>query len=76
MQRIWLRPVRPSTGACELYVSVVREVGQAETVAKHPASEHQHGDGARPLARPIQIPRPFQSAPKASHAPIPRPTPQ
>ena len=31
---------------------------------------------ARPLARPIQIPSPFQSAAKASQEPIPRPTPQ
>ena len=44
-------PRRPSTGAATLYVSVVREPGQAEPVAQHPAREHQHRDRRRARSR-------------------------
>src|SRR6478736_1407641 len=48
MGRIWLQPVRPSTGA----LSDVVLAGQSETVAKEPAREHQRRDRGKPARQP------------------------
>src|SRR4051812_3617081 len=76
MQRIWLWPVHPSTGRRRLFGYAWRGWVSPSLSRSNQRASISAATTASPLAKPTQMPTPFQSAAKASQAPIPSPTTQ